>query len=360
MTREERLFTAIGGADEALLVRCRKPAKKWGGAWLPWAMTAAACLAVGMFLGAHLISGPAADSGEPPPGLVDVLSPEDPDGTENLPPPEEGAVPIQASGAGRFHAVKLTASVERPEITAPSFYLFVDEEKYTSRERDGVYVIVPKNAPDPSLNLPACEMTITHQEAITLEAAEAAALAALAAEYETVENAQDSPRLAGGRYLHAHTGLGWDAPVRDVTLLADGQGGVFTITASFFLEATEGHGARFANMAGTFRVVDGTMPRWLTDLQRTAEDLTRGILSNRLDLVEGLLTEDARIEGCGGDVLGDISVAGFDLTADDPANPTAAVVSVRLNRLEDSADFLTIELQYEDGKWLACWAGMEK
>ena len=141
MTREERLFTAIGGADEALLVRCRKPAKKWGGAWLPWAMTAAACLAVGMF----------------------------------LPPPEEGAVPIQASGAGRFHAVKLTASVERPEITAPSFYLFVDEEKYTSRERDGVYVIVPKNAPDPSLNLPACEMTITHQEAITLEAAEAAA-----------------------------------------------------------------------------------------------------------------------------------------------------------------------------------------
>lgn len=357
MRPEERIFRAIGEADDALLARCEESNHRRRSPWLPWAVTAAACLVLAVAVVAVPIFTPRGSSA--PNQAVDQTGSGDEAASETAPPPPEAApeesvtVPIEASGVGRFHSVKLTAAVDLPEDTVPEFYIFVDEEGYTAHQENGTYIIRPKLLPDPSLGLPNCEMRITHRAGVTLEEVRSELLAELEAEFETVIAEYED-------LLYAEGDGGGAAPVRKVRLAEDGQDGVFVFTADYFLEATEGHGVRFDGMINTFRVVDETTPRWLTQLQETAEVLTRGILSNRLDLVEDLLTEDAVMDGYGEDVLGDGSVSGFDFTTDDPTNPTRAVVSVRIDQLEYAADFLTIELRYEDGKWLAYWSGIEK
>ena len=355
MNKQERLFTAIGGADEALLARSEnsRPRKK-SGVWLRWCAAAAACLAVaiGCVLVFHSAPSDTVPADNDP---VDVLPP--PDEGEDIAPPDQ-VVPIEDSGVGQLHTVKLAAAAEKAGDGAPDFYLFVDSEGYVSFQEDGAYIVRARNLPDPELGLPVCELRISHTPDTSLDAEEEALRAALAQSYPQISDAQESSPER--RYFSAQGGTDWNSPVCDLWLVDDGQGGVFTLAADYFLEAAEGHGVRFADMASTFRVVDSATPQWLTQLRETAEEVARGVLSDRLDLVADLLTGDADMSGYGEDVLGDVSIGGFDFTPDDPQDPASAVVSIRLNLLEDSADYLTIEFRREDGQWLACWSGIEK
>ena len=50
-------------------------------------------------------------------------------------------------------------------------------------------------------------------------------------------------------------GQEWDSPVEVRDYISDEQGGCFRITSRYFLEAAEGHGARFAAMVDTFTVI---------------------------------------------------------------------------------------------------------
>ncbi len=68
----------------------------------------------------------------------------------------------------------------------------------------------------------------------------------------------ESPK---GLYLRAAEGTAGDCEVQEVYFVDNGLGGVFVITASYIVEATEGTGARFHSMIETFRVLepsDGT------------------------------------------------------------------------------------------------------
>lgn len=51
------------------------------------------------------------------------------------------------------------------------------------------------------------------------------------------------------------TGPQWDTPVRNYYITNDKEGQFFVITEVYFLEASEGHGARFSQMLETFEVV---------------------------------------------------------------------------------------------------------
>ena len=61
--------------------------------------------------------------------------------------------------------------------------------------------------------------------------------------------------LPEGYFYHTTAGYEWDAPVEDLWFTSDGQGGAFKITARYFMEASEGHGIRFAAMVDTFEVI---------------------------------------------------------------------------------------------------------
>jgi hypothetical protein len=59
-----------------------------------------------------------------------------------------------------------------------------------------------------------------------------------------------------GFLLHGLHGNDWDAKVVHAYVISNGKEGSFVITESYFLEAAEGHGARFSHMLESFEIVD--------------------------------------------------------------------------------------------------------
>lgn len=127
----------------------------------------------------------------------------------------------------------------------------------------------------------------------------------------------------------------------------------------YFLEAAEGRGARFADMIRTFKVVTPgeTSPAWLSELWSIGERLIPDLFAGDLSSVADLLAEDAVMDVS---LEEGRSISSIDYTTDSDQNPARAVISVRNRQPEDSYDYLTIELVYGEGHWLAIWAGLEK
>jgi len=356
MNKQERLFSAIGGVDDALLERSEKTIqKRKSSAWVRWG-AAAACLALMLF---SVIQS----YGAVPDGRHDL--PDDPstaDDPVGVPPDSPGeAAQLPEGGAGSFHLLQFTVSAEgiREEPLAPeqipAFYLFVDETVYFTTESGGVFTVQPILDTDRSPGPPTCYLEITHMSDASPQAAAEITRAALAADYQEVSEISESAR---GLHLHAGNGTDWDDLHREVDIVEDGSGGVFLLSINYFLEAAEGHGVRLRDIANTFCVLDDDSAAWMGDLRDTADAMTRGALAERWP--QDLLAEGAMVSCYGRDVSGEVSVAGIDCTVDGTGDTPTAVVSVRLNRLEDSADFLTMELHWTGSGWLADFAGLEK
>lgn len=349
MRREERLFLAIGAADPALLERSerrRRPAlRRWGG------LAAAACLAVVCAL-AVCGTRHAAPAVMPP----DVTPP--PDAVQ----PALEPLALTGGDIGELHLVAVHYGPGRDEA-ADDFVLYINQERYSGAWEGEHYAVRPL-VPSPE-GLPECSLTVSHRKDASLEAVLAETREALAAEFDMVK---DQPKTEGRAALAAwdgdESGAVWDAANADVTLVDDRQGGVFILTARYFTEAAEGHGASFADMAASFRPVspDVAVPAWMASLQEAVDTLLPAAFSdNWTPEAEALLAEGASVDLYGEDVSGDVSVAGVDITADDDQNPASAVVSVR-HRLgsEDSMTYVTMCLRYGEGRWLADFIGLEK
>ena len=345
MTKQERLFRAISGADEELLERsegCRHR-------YRPAGLAAAACLL--LMAGAWFLTSPA---GSPPSdaaggasaGASAQVSADASDGAPAVP---AHTLRLSGGGTGTFHLHQLSA-----EETA-EFILYVDETVYRQSTENGVLVVEPQVDMG---DLPACRLEVSRQPDISLADAAAWAAEVLSETYDDVsepESAADPDGLA----IAASGGLNWDSPQALVRLVEDRQGGVFVLYARYFLEATEGHGARFADMMATFEAVspeDGA-PAWLTALRAAGDRLVPAFFSGDLAGVSDLLAPDAAISLL--DLQGR-SVSAMDYAVDDDQSPTRAVLSVRNRELEDSYDYLTVELAWENGRWLVTSAGLEK
>ncbi|MDN4606282.1 hypothetical protein [Sporosarcina highlanderae] len=59
-----------------------------------------------------------------------------------------------------------------------------------------------------------------------------------------------------GYWLHGLTESKWDGKVVDVYVISNGKDGSYVITERYFLEAAEGHGARFRHMLESFEIVE--------------------------------------------------------------------------------------------------------
>ena len=100
--------------------------------------------------------------------------------------------------------------------------------------------------------LPTCEIEIVHLD-MACEDAASQERAELETQWEIQEHVETN------RITHSmHSGNEWDSPVEIRDYVSDEQSGCFRIIRRYFVEASEGHGARFAAMVDTFTVI----PPW--------------------------------------------------------------------------------------------------
>lgn len=366
MRKEERLFTALSGVDDELLERSERR-RSGAGHWIAWGAALAACLAVVLLVRS---GAPKRALPEPPPPQpvedIPAPQPEEPSTTPALPVGEPPAGPEK---------LRCLQVVPR-EQDIPEFTIWINEESYYTCEQNGVYVVRPHDPPQvPDQELPACELEIEYLEG-SLDDAWMTVNSRLESLYRSVqldEQHEDPETGEVKRYhLRADNGADWDSAQREVWLIPyreDGEvAGVFVLSASYFLEAEEGHGVRFRDMALSFSAWPQPYP-WMDALEDAALRLTKAVMSDDLSGVEDLLAPDAEIVGPEEDLYAYVSVSNIscDYTVwsgyegHEETVPESAAVSVQF-RLggEDSYSYLTMEMVYQDGKWLAEWIGIEK
>jgi len=375
MRQEERLFQAIGAADPSLVAHSDWRKARTVSPWGRWALSAAACLAVlvvagGLFVISSWRVGSAAPASSKPmasAGTPAASTPAAPAPAASAPaaaepsPSASGDSVVNGDGglsneggfpAGSIHLTQLGAGT-----ASPAFLLHLDPA-YTLSEKDGKWWLNPVEPPEG--NLPWCGMTIEHRPGVSPEtAAEAAAGELRPSDFEEVSDIEED---GGVLSFHASYGTDWDDAQLDVRAVDDRDGGCYVLTGHYYLEAAEGHGVRFANMAATFQPVTEDIPDWLIDLRATADAVSEAVFAGDLTPVQDRVAEGAGSEGEGlvGGGLEGVSVSSIDLSVDDAGNPSTAVASVRFRHLEDSYDYLTMELRLESVGWIVTFMGLEK
>lgn len=364
MNNQERLFLAIGGADPELVARSERSRRVY---WLPYGLAAAACLALLVTLGRVLplwtepvITPP--DS-QVPPSIVVPNLPEDqnPSGGQSF-------LPEQGSKIGTLRLLSYTPESQN---TAVDFLIYVNEEQFVIQEENGLYRIRSTH-PLPE-NFPECSMEIAHLSNTSPIQAKLTAEVALKEDYPEMSSEEMTAALPGSLYLRASERLEqnaeepefWKAKQAELWFVDDEQGGAFVLTARYFLEAEEGMGARFRDMASSFRVVNlnKTVPDWMRELYATVDRLFPALFRNDLANASDLLVEGANVDTYDKNVWSDITVISVDYTLDNDQDPDKATVSVkhRLNQVEgDSFRFLTMSLIRQNGSWYLDWSGIEK
>lgn len=345
MRERERLFEAIGGVDERLLER-----SETGGRWerisrrLAWTAAAAACAAVVAL--AWMWTWPAQTDPVPPEGPPPAVAPE--------PPP-------RLDGEG-YHLLAFQTEEAGVSMDWPAFSIWYSDADYYIYQPLGSCFIRPRTQPE---GLPASQLEIAHYRDSTLE--EAVALRRKHDElyYETVflvdENTAGRgvglPENVAPLCLVASDGTDWDDMQSETWFVEDGQGGVFSLSASCFLEAVEGFGARFYDMVCTFQVASGEdTPPWRRAMENRAMDLAEEVFAGDLRAVEDLLeTPDALDQAEGA------SPACLSYSVSQREEGLCAEVSVKFRSGgEEPYRYLELSLFWEEGEWRVSRIGIRE
>ena len=136
---------------------------------------------------------------------------------------------------------------------------------------------------------------------------------------------------------------------------------MFVLSSSYFMEAAEDHGARFADMVCTFTPAsDLWQIVWMAQLRYAGERLSEAVFTGNLAGAEDILTPDAEVFVYDEDISDTVCVASVDYGLPSSGNQTASVsVKHRLSG-EGPYQYLNMELAYLDGEWKATWIGMEQ
>ena len=134
-----------------------------------------------------------------------------------------------------------------------NYVLYYDVERYRLVEGERADVITTKE-PLPE-GYP--EVSLTIEQALDVAPAALAAQIAeqLKATYAEVSEPERVEEPVDGYVVHAIDGQEWDSEVTRVYLVDNGKSGSFVLQARYFLEASEGHGARFEQMLREFQVL---------------------------------------------------------------------------------------------------------
>ena len=352
MKEEKRILNALGQVEDKYIAAAAPPPRRRCRPWLKWA-AAAAGLALIIAAAARLAQQPL----PPPDPPVEAVQPQPP----VEPQPEAPVLKLSGGQVGTLHLLQANyvEATDRPLM--PDFLIYVNQETYQVQElpQEASYTIMPQLlAPE----LPLCSMEITWQPQISVEEAALAQAQALSATLAQVEAAREA-YIIDGLLVRASNGAAWDDEQVDVYVTGDQNGGVFLFKLSYFTEAAEGHGLRFTDMLRTFELAPlaATAPEWLTGLREVTMRFIPAFFSNDFSSVADILAPGAAVGSYEEDVYAQVSLAGIDTSVDNDQSPTQATVSVRHRLdLEDSFNYVTIELSYEQGAWQVVWAGIEK
>lgn len=149
------------------------------------------------------------------------------------------------------------AQGREPEAATPGFAIYIDPDSYQMTEENGASFIRSLSPTDS--NLPPCEIEIREISGTDPSTAAQEAHAEMTLRWESVTEiwTQEKPK---GYYFGVSGGSSWNSPVESHYFVSNGNNGSFHIASRYFLEATEGHGTRFATMIQTFTILSPQDP----------------------------------------------------------------------------------------------------
>jgi hypothetical protein len=133
------------------------------------------------------------------------------------------------------------------------YIIYIDEEMYTMQKVDGKDKITPKNK---AANYPEVFMEIEQIKDKKPEVVAAELEKELKGKYPRYENKGTVKDPVNGILLRASSGIKSKDTVVQYYLVDNTKGGTFVIKEQYFVEAAEGHGARFYHMLKEFRIVN--------------------------------------------------------------------------------------------------------
>lgn len=134
------------------------------------------------------------------------------------------------------------------------YIIYIDEERYKLTQGENFDIITTKEPLEEKY--PEVSMKIEQFEDKTPAETLAMLEIKLPTEYTNVSATESVSDPVEGYKLHGISGSTWDSPVTNVYILDNKNGGSFVITEKYFLEAAEGHGARFYAMLQQFEIVE--------------------------------------------------------------------------------------------------------
>lgn len=137
--------------------------------------------------------------------------------------------------------------------SAMKYIIYIDEQMYTMQNLEGKDKIVPKNK---AANYPEVFMEIQQIKDKKPSAVAEDVEKELKSKFKTVENKGAVKDPVSGILLRAKSGTNSKDTVVQYYLVDNTKGGTFVIKEQYFIEAAEGHGARFYNMLKEFKIVN--------------------------------------------------------------------------------------------------------
>ena len=145
-------------------------------------------------------------------------------------------------------------NVQLNEGANAEYVIYVDQERYKMIKDADVDRIVP-NPPLPE-GYPEVSMEIRQVADKGPEGLVREMESLLKEKYDDVTAPQPVEEPVKGWTVRGLGGRSWDSPVERVYVISNGKEGSFVITQRYFLEAAEGHGARFYHMLKEFYIVE--------------------------------------------------------------------------------------------------------
>jgi hypothetical protein len=206
--------------------RSNKKAKKKSKGWLTG--TVAAALLIGIFT-TSTDTGQAFVS-----NIKEYFAPEKQVVEDIEGMPEEKEVTLQEGKAG--------------------YIIYLDEERYTlvhDGEIDKIVTKVPLDEKYPEVSMTIKQIEDKNPAQLAEEIS-----AELKQSFETVKEIETVSDPVEGLLVSAINGSEWDSRVTQVYIISNEKEGSFVIQQNYFLEAAEGHGARFYHMLKEFQIVE--------------------------------------------------------------------------------------------------------
>ena len=133
------------------------------------------------------------------------------------------------------------------------YVIYIDEERYKmiqEDERDVIVTRVPLEERFPEVSMTIFQVLDQTPEQLADHYSEE-----LKTTFATVKEIETVTEPVNGLLVSAIDGSEWDSPVNRIYIISNGHEGSFVFELKYFLEAAEGHGARFYHMLEEFQIV---------------------------------------------------------------------------------------------------------